>query len=100
MIQTQTQKMEKNQLAIFLQGSNVEFEVESSTIKIEGIVKYISTAGSVKEIAIFHDNKIVVFDEYMEINRLLVSNGSELKCIYLSKNVSVHYSYPYLIIHL
>ena len=57
-------KNEKEPISyFFLQGSNVEFEVEGSTIKIEGIVKYVSAAGSVEEIAIFHNNKTVVFDE-------------------------------------
>ena len=88
----------QEELISFLEASRVEFILEGNYIKIKGQVYY-SSWGNTSEIAIItDDNKKIIFEEYLEENRISVENTENTYYAFTFKNITAYYSYPYLLL--
>jgi len=94
----QIQSQEMQEVIDLLTKYNVDFKVEGNKITIKGDVKYVSFGG-VSEVGITQGNNKIYFDEYSEVNRILVETPNHARDVLLTKNVHVEYDYPYLEIY-
>ena len=88
----------QEELISFLESAGIQFTLEGNVIKIRGQVYY-SSWGYVSSIVIITDNnKKIVFEEFLEQNRIIVENGETTYYANTFKNVTAYYSYPHLIL--
>jgi hypothetical protein len=88
----------QEELVTFLESTGIEFVIDDNTIKIRGQVYY-NSWGNVSELAIItDDNKRIIFEEFLEENRISVETDEIRYYAFTFKNVKAYYSYPYLII--
>jgi len=88
---------QKDLLIDFLRELNISFEIDNHEIRIYGHVKYINLY-IVQEIIIFQNDKKIVYDEFLDYNRILIESENEIKQILLDKSIRAYYEYPNLII--
>jgi hypothetical protein len=94
-INTQSQEMEE--VIDLLEKYNIDFEVEGNKIMINGDVRYVDLS-SMSTIVITQGDNRIIFDRFMEWNRLSVDLPTRVGFVRLSKNVRAYYKYPYLVI--
>ena len=100
MPETESQKqIQKQKLIDSLGELDIDFEKGEDTIRIKGLAGYVYPG----HIIVYQiPDKKVVFEEFGDINRIILNSTNEtkpgIKQILLDKSVYARYDFPYLII--